>query len=174
MKTGVDAATFAPDNGVEGLELFRALEHPAANADSAVLEYPKPSTGNGLASLQRGCSSTRAARPLEPIPSSTKLRRTMRAFEERNPTNASLAYVRGKLVELYDRRVKTRPPEMHFLTADDANDILEAWAEFPSGGSQNWRGQIFRGHAWERLPGDVPSLRPSHNGTPLARWRPRR
>ncbi len=102
----------------------------------------------------------------------SKARRELATFEERRPTSTSLTYVRAKLLEVYHQRERLCVEAYHFVTADDAARILEEWTEFPNGGSQNWRGAIFR-KGWERLEGDVPSLRASHNGTPLARWRPR-
>jgi hypothetical protein len=97
--------------------------------------------------------------------------------ETRDASAKALAYVRGKLAELYRSRVRALPsfPERHGVTADDADRILREWPQFPKEllelPKQNWRGAIFNPRQWEKTGQSVPATRDHMNSTTLPLWR---
>lgn len=97
-------------------------------------------------------------------------------LEGRKATQAALAYVRGKLAELYRSRLATWPAHrVAFVNADDADRILRTWAYYPTSLKEKpnyWRGSIWAKGQWEVVVGaEHPSLRPELNATSLPGWR---
>lgn len=82
---------------------------------------------------------------------------------------AAREYVRGQLAALYRHRVRwfANQPARHFVTADDAAEILDAWADCPAAirelPSQKWRGAIFARGGW-RQRHDIPRVKSARAG----------
>lgn len=130
---------------------------------SALPDAPAPLVRTTMVSSHR--------RTLEgpPLPSEAERRdAVLQSFEDGPASRRALVYVRAKLLELYRRRRLTNPE--CYVTADDAHDILDAWADYPRDDlpSNNWRGSIFRGSHWKRTGETIESKR--NHGTALPCW----
>lgn len=110
------------------------------------------------------------------VPSGAELRDSaLLQLEAKQAVQAAVAYVRPKLVALYQERA-ARDPEGAFVTADDVERILREWHRCPDEakaehGPQHWRGLVFRAKGWRQTGRTVPSLRPHMRATQLPAWR---
>lgn len=94
------------------------------------------------------------------------------AHAQKAAVRSAVVYIRARLLELY--RLRRRTDENAAVSADDVDEIIRTWPQFPSelrDVEQHWRAVVFRA-GFEKTGRYVQSTRASNHAHEYPTWRP--